>query len=58
MCQEIINEINGYAEPDFAKWVKPFLNISDVSEEVVLGVRVPILRKLAKKYKNKKKSVL
>ena len=52
MCEEIIKEVQTFAEPKFAEWVKPFLSINKDSEEVVIGVRVPILRKLAKKYKD------
>lgn len=52
MCEKIIEEVSSFSEPEFAKWIKPFLNISENSEEIVLGVRVPILRKLAKKYQN------
>jgi len=52
MCEEIIERIKSFSEPDFAEWIKPFLNIKNDSEEIVLGVRVPILRKLAKEYKN------
>ena len=52
MCEKIIEEVQSFAEPDFAEWIKPFLNINENSEEIVIGVRVPILRKLAKKYKD------
>ena len=52
MCEEIIKRLKLLAEPDFAEWVKPFLSITEASEEVVLGVRVPKLRKLANEYKN------
>ena len=52
MGEEIIKEVQTFAEPKFAEWVKPFLSINKYSEEVVIGVRVPILRKLAKKYKD------
>lgn len=58
MYQEIITKINSYAESDFAKWLKPFLNIDNSSEEILLGVRTPILRKLAKQYKDIDLSIL
>ncbi len=51
MCEKIIEEVRSFAEPQFAEWVKPFLSVDDNSDEIVLGVRTPILRKLAKKYK-------
>jgi 3-methyladenine DNA glycosylase AlkD len=52
MYQKIINELKPLAEPEFAEWLKPFLNIREISTEKVLGIRVPKLRKLANKYKN------
>ena len=52
MCKEIIEEVKLYAEPKFAQWLKPFLSINEASEEILLGVRTPNLRKLAKKYKD------
>ena len=52
MCEEIVKEVKTFAEPDFANWIKPFLNITDFSEDIVIGVRTPHLRKLAKKYKD------
>ena len=52
MCEKIVEDIKSFAEPNFAEWLKPFLSISDDSKEEVIGVRVPILRKLAKKYKD------
>ena len=52
MCEEIIKEIKSFAEPQFAKWLMPFLSLTEDSNEIVIGVRVPILRKLAKKYKD------
>ena len=52
MCEEIINRLKALSEPDFANWLKPFLSINKDSEEVVLGVRAPKLRKLANEYKN------
>ena len=45
MYKKIIAELETLAEPEFAKWLKPFLSITD---EPLLGVRVPKLRKLAK----------
>ena len=51
MYKEIIEELKILSESDFAKWLKPFLSISG-SDEILLGVRVPKLRKLAKKYKD------
>lgn len=50
---EIISEIKTYAEPDFAKWVSPILQVTEGGygeEDKLIGVRTPILRKLSKKY--------
>lgn len=52
MCEEIIAELRLLAEPDFATWLRPFLSITEESKEILLGVRTPKLRKLAKKYKD------
>lgn len=52
MHKKIIEELQTFSEPKFAEWLKPFLSITKNSDEIVLGVRVPILRKLAKKYKD------
>jgi len=52
VCEEIIKEIKSFAEPQFAKWLMHFLSLTEDSNEIVIGVRVPILRKLAKKYKD------
>ena len=52
MCEEIINRLKALSEPDFANWIKPFLSINKDSEEIVLGVRTPKLRKLANEYKD------
>lgn len=52
MYQKIIAELESLREPDFAQWLKPFLSIDEKSSEIVLGIRVPKLRKLAKKYCN------
>ena len=51
MYKKIITELKTIAEPEFADWLKPFLNIKENSKEKLLGIRIPILRKLAKKYK-------
>ncbi len=51
MCKKIIEELKSFAEPDFATWLKPFLSITEISQEIVLGVRVPKLRVLAKSYR-------
>lgn len=58
MCKEIIEELKKYSDSKFAEWLKPFLSIDENSDEIIIGVRVPILRKLAKKYKNIDRSVL
>ena len=52
MYKEIIEQVKLYVEPEFAQWLRPFLSIDKDSEEILLGVRVPILRKIAKKYKD------
>lgn len=52
MYQEIVNKLKNLSEIDFANWLKPFLSITEDSNETVLGVRVPHMRKLAKEYKN------
>ena len=52
MYQEIVNKLKNLSEIDFANWLKPFLSITEDSNETVLGVRVPLMRKLAKEYKN------
>ena len=52
MCEEIVKEVMSFQEPNFAKWLKPFLSIDEISNEQVIGVRTPVLRKLAKKYKD------
>ena len=52
MCEEIIKEVKSFQETEFAKWLKPFLSVNETSKEQVIGVRTPVLRKLAKKYKD------
>ena len=49
MCEKIIAELRLLAELEFAEWLKPFLSIDETSSEQVIGVRTPVLRKLAKK---------
>ena len=51
MYQEIIEELKKLADPEFAKWLRPFLSLDEDSKEILLGIRVPMLRKLAKFYK-------
>ena len=52
MCEKIIEEVLSFAEPKFAEWLRPFLNITETSDETLIGVRVPTLRKIAKKYED------
>ena len=52
MYKEILEKVTLHSEPKFADWLKPLLSINDSSKEIVIGVRVPILRKLAKTYQN------
>lgn len=52
MYQKIIKELETYKNQDFANWIKPYLSINENSTEEIWGIRVPILRNLAKKYKN------
>lgn len=40
------------SEPDFADWLRPFLSLTVESDEIVLGIRTPKLRKLATQYKS------
>ena len=52
MYKKIIEELRTFSELDFAEWLRPFLNIKKDTDEILIGVRAPILRKLAKKYKD------
>lgn len=52
MREKILKELSNYSDKSFADWLKPFLNINKNSTEILLGIRVPQLRKLAKKYKS------
>lgn len=52
MYKKIIEELKTIAEPEFAEWLKPFLSIKENSNEIILGIRVPKLRNLAKVYKS------
>lgn len=58
MYQEIIEELKKLAEPEFAKWLRPFLSLDENSKEILLGIRVPKLRKLAKNYEEISKQSL
>lgn len=49
LCEELLTELKSYAEPTYAAFHKRLLKNENIN---VLGVRVPTLRKLAKKYKN------
>ena len=51
MQNSIIKELEEFAEPKFREWLKPFINFKDYPNEILLGVRVPYLRNLAKKYR-------
>lgn len=50
MYQKIIIKLNSLADLNFAKWLRPYINLNENSPEKVLGIRVPVLRKLAKDY--------
>lgn len=70
MYKKIIKELENLAEPEFAEWLKPFLGIKrDLADtqpqpsplregDLIIGVRVPRLRKLAKLYKEINEEVL
>jgi 3-methyladenine DNA glycosylase AlkD len=47
MYQEIIEELHSLADPVFAKWLSPFLG--NPKDDVILGIRVPKLRRIAKR---------
>lgn len=53
MINEIIKEVKTYADKDHAQWVAPILQVVDGGygeTDKLLGVKTPVLRKLAKKY--------
>lgn len=55
ITQEIITKIKSNADVKFAKWVSPILQVSEGGygeSDKLYGVRTPILRKIAKEYKN------
>lgn len=52
MCEEIIEQLKELSEPAFADWFRPFISLNKESSEIVLGIRVPKLRRLASYYKN------
>ena len=52
MYKKITEEVKNLAESKFAEWLKPFIHFNEYPNEILLGVRVPKLRTLAKKYKN------
>ena len=49
LYEELLTEIKKYSEPDYAAFHKRLLKNEKLN---VLGVRIPTLRKLAKKYKD------
>ena len=52
MYKEIIKKLHQLSEPEFADWLRPFLSIEKDSDEIVLGIRTPKLRKIAKEIKD------
>lgn len=52
MYNEILEELNFISDENFARWQRPFLNLNEDSEEILLGIRAPLLRKMAKRYQN------
>lgn len=55
ITKEIITKIKSNADDNFAKWVSPILQVSEGGygeSDKLYGVRTPILRKIAKEYKN------
>ena len=51
MFDVIFNDVKNFAEPDFANWLKPFINFDNYKNEILLGVRAKNIKQLAKKYK-------
>ena len=52
MDKEILQILKSESDEKFANWLKPYINLTNNTDEIVLGIRVPILRKLASVYKN------
>ena len=55
IANRIISDLKKSAEPDFAKWVSPILQVTEGGygkEDKLLGVRTPKIRLVAKKYKD------
>ncbi len=53
--QEIIKKIKSNADEKFAQWVSPILQVSEGGygeSDKLYGVRTPVLRKIAKEYKD------
>lgn len=48
-CEELLCELESLAEPQYAEFHKRLLKNDKIN---VLGVRVPVMRKIAKRYKN------
>ena len=44
MLDKITEEVKSNSDKKFAEWFKPFINYQNSSDEIILGVRVPVLR--------------
>ena len=58
MYKKIIKQLQELSEPNFAEWIRPYLSIDKSSKEILLGIRVPKLRKLAKELKDVEISIV
>lgn len=53
ITDKITEEVKQYCEKDFALWISPILQVTEGGygeNDKLYGVRVPVLRKIAKKY--------
>ena len=47
MHKEIIAEVKNFSDNEYAKWASPLLRMDENPNDILIGVRIPILRKLA-----------